>query len=440
MAVRRRRVPHAPDGPESRDVTCRRRRAIHPRSPSPPRGSSGSSSSSTRCARSAPDRPAGDGAGYAQRMRQIMPDRRHRLAQPPRPRVARTTASPAPASGAATSTRGSRPATLVVHHGGLFSRADLRRRAAPSSTTSQLDADDPACEFLAGMRSLVAIPLFDQGVALNMVVAAAQASPARSTASTLPEHVWMSNLFGRATHNLVLAEQVREAYDARRPRAAGRRRHPALAAAARAAAASRRSTWPRTTRRPARGRRLLRLLPAARRPVGHPHRRRLRPRHARRGDDGRHAQHRAHAARGPPDAAEQAARVRQPPPAARYTNGNGTFVTAFYGIYDPRDAQDHLRQRRPQPAAHPPRHGRAAASSPLDCSDGLPLGIDPDETYADGVVRFGAGDAAGPLHRRHHRGPPRGRLRAVRQRAPRCRARVIANTTPATPSRASCVT
>jgi sigma-B regulation protein RsbU (phosphoserine phosphatase) len=27
-----------------------------------------------------------------------------------------------------------------------------------------------------------------------------------------PEHVWMSNLFGRATHNLVLAEQVKQAY------------------------------------------------------------------------------------------------------------------------------------------------------------------------------------------------------------------------------------
>src|SRR4051812_12747752 len=30
--------------------------------------------------------------------------------------------------------------------------------------------DDPAAEYLAGMGSLVAIPLYDQGVALNMVV------------------------------------------------------------------------------------------------------------------------------------------------------------------------------------------------------------------------------------------------------------------------------
>src|SRR4051794_37668645 len=32
------------------------------------------------------------------------------------------------------------------------------------------DAGDPAGEYFAGMRSLLAIPLFDQGVAMNMVV------------------------------------------------------------------------------------------------------------------------------------------------------------------------------------------------------------------------------------------------------------------------------
>ncbi len=36
--------------------------------------------------------------------------------------------------------------------------------------TPLLAADDPAIEYLAGFRSLMAAPHFDQGVALNMVI------------------------------------------------------------------------------------------------------------------------------------------------------------------------------------------------------------------------------------------------------------------------------
>ncbi len=71
--------------------------------------------------------------------------------------------------------------------------------------------DDPAAEHLAGYRSLMAIPNFDQGVALNMVVSM-QKEPYAFRREDFPEMVWMSNLFGRATHNLVLSEQLREAY------------------------------------------------------------------------------------------------------------------------------------------------------------------------------------------------------------------------------------
>ncbi len=62
------------------------------------------------------------------------------------------------------------------------------------------------------MRSLVAIPQYDQGVALNMVIALRE-EPAGFAAEQLPEMVWTTNLFGRATHNLVLAEQLQTAYD-----------------------------------------------------------------------------------------------------------------------------------------------------------------------------------------------------------------------------------
>ncbi len=76
---------------------------------------------------------------------------------------------------------------------------------------AEIDPDDPAAEFLHGMRSILAIPLFDQGVSLNMVVVGRK-EPNAFTWEELPERVWMANLFGRATQTLVLAEQRDAAY------------------------------------------------------------------------------------------------------------------------------------------------------------------------------------------------------------------------------------
>src|SRR5207248_3070444 len=72
----------------------------------------------------------------------------------------------------------------------------------------ELAADEPAAEYLAGHRSLFAIPMYDQGEALNMVVVLrkeAQAFPPEQ----VPDLVWRTNLFGRATSNLVLKEELR---------------------------------------------------------------------------------------------------------------------------------------------------------------------------------------------------------------------------------------
>ena len=68
---------------------------------------------------------------------------------------------------------------------------------------------------------------------------------------------------------------------------------------------------------------------------------------------------------------------------ARYTS-NGTFVTAFYAIYDPRD-----RSLRYSNAGHNPPIVRKGDGSPtlrLDVDHGLPLGIDGDERYTDATV------------------------------------------------------
>ncbi len=71
----------------------------------------------------------------------------------------------------------------------------------------EIDSDDPAFVYLEGMRSLRAIPLYDGGEALNMVMATKGVENGFSR-EELPELVWISNLFGRATQNLVLAEQM----------------------------------------------------------------------------------------------------------------------------------------------------------------------------------------------------------------------------------------
>ncbi len=70
--------------------------------------------------------------------------------------------------------------------------------------------DDPAFEYLQGMRSLMAIPHFDGGVGLNMVLTM-KSEPDGFDHENFPEIFWLSNLFGRATSNLVLSRQLRDA-------------------------------------------------------------------------------------------------------------------------------------------------------------------------------------------------------------------------------------
>ena len=71
--------------------------------------------------------------------------------------------------------------------------------------------DEPAAEHLRGFRSLLAIPNFDGGKSLNMVILL-QKAPHAFDRDKIPDIVLRSNLFGRATQNLVLAAELRTAY------------------------------------------------------------------------------------------------------------------------------------------------------------------------------------------------------------------------------------
>lgn len=75
-------------------------------------------------------------------------------------------------------------------------------------------AADPILEYLdPEAKCLVAVPHYDQGVALNMVIHYYRSETAFNE-EDLPELVWMSNLFGRAVNNLALSRDLRDANNA----------------------------------------------------------------------------------------------------------------------------------------------------------------------------------------------------------------------------------
>ena len=75
----------------------------------------------------------------------------------------------------------------------------------------EIDEADPAAEYFQGIHSMMVLPQYDQGEALNMTILMSEDTHGFS-AETLPEAVWTSNLLGRAVHNLRVGEELKEAY------------------------------------------------------------------------------------------------------------------------------------------------------------------------------------------------------------------------------------
>jgi sigma-B regulation protein RsbU (phosphoserine phosphatase) len=144
---------------------------------------------------------------YAARMRQLVPIDRmiwlsRRDLDPPKYRITRNTLWPEEVNPWKEKER------LPVLEGGLL--GELVYGDEPRIIDHlEVDDDDPGKEFVDGQRSLLAIPNYDQGLALNMTVLMA-AEPFAFSREQFPELVSVGNLFGRATHYLVLAEQLRE--------------------------------------------------------------------------------------------------------------------------------------------------------------------------------------------------------------------------------------
>ncbi len=249
-------------------------------------------------------------------------------------------------------------------------------------------ADDPAAEYFAGMRSLMAIPLYDQGVALNMVVLMSR-EPRAFRNESLPERVWMSNLFGMATKTLAMAEELRAAYDIvdREMNIVADIQRSLLPAQLPAIPSLRLATHYQTSAQAGGDYYDFFPLPGGKWGIliadvsghGTPAAVFMAVTHSI-----------AHTHDGPPEPPGRLLAFINRHLTARYTTGSGTFVTAFYGIYDPARKSITFAS-----AGHPaPRVKHANGSiEMLDGVSGLPLGINADEPYREGTATFAAGDA-----------------------------------------------
>lgn len=279
------------------------------------------------------------------------------------------------------------PERLPLLSGGLL--ADLIYGDEPQIIDLlSVSPKDPAASYLEGYQSLMALPNYDGGAALNMTIRLSR-KPSAFDREQFPEMVWLSNLFGRATQNLVLNEQLRQAYEI-------------VDRELRHVAAIQRSLLPKAlpqipnldlaahyqTSRWAGGdyydffplpKDQWGLLIADVSGHGTPAAVMMAITHSI-----------AHSFPGHPKPADELLTHVNRQLARLYTTDNGTFVTAFYGIFDPR-----ARTLSYASAGHnPPRvkrcQGRRIES--LDVASGLPLGIFDGLTYESTTVKLEPGD------------------------------------------------
>jgi sigma-B regulation protein RsbU (phosphoserine phosphatase) len=325
-------------------------------------------------------------AVFARRMTQLFPVSRHltlsrRGLRHPDYRVARYSLWKDPVNPWKESHR------LPVHHGGIL--AELLYGDQPRIIDGlTVDPDDPAAEYLAGQRALLAIPHFEHGVAQNMVIVT------REDTESFPRErvadlVLLSNLFSRATQTVVLSQAVKEAFDgldyelrsiaeiqrsllpAEKPKVTG------LDVAVHYQTAKRAGgdyydffTLPNDR---------LGVLIADASGHGAPAAVLMAVAHSI-----------AHTRPEPPQRPGEFLTYMNAHLTRRYTRPTGSFMTAFYAVFDPMNATLSYAS-----AGHnPPRLLRAADGFKLalNRAQKLPLGIKPDEAYLEQTVPLLPGD------------------------------------------------
>lgn len=248
--------------------------------------------------------------------------------------------------------------------------------------------DDPAADYFDGQRSLMAIPLYDDGAGLNMVVAM-RAEPGAFSRERLPEQVWMSNLFGQVTQNLVLSADLREAYES-------------VDRELKAVADVQRSLLPLNL--PDIANLSLAAHYQTSRHAGGDYYDFFPLQNGRWGmliaDVSGHGTGAAvlmaithsiaHAACNPPEPPCRVMAAINEQLCRLYTTDSGQFVTAFFAVYDPA-----TRQVRYSSAGHPPSRVRRKNGSieSLEGGRALPLGILREESFLESCATLHPGDA-----------------------------------------------
>jgi phosphoserine phosphatase RsbU/P len=250
----------------------------------------------------------------------------------------------------------------------------------------KVPAGDPAAEYLAGMSCLFAMPQYENGAAVNMTILAWR-DRRHLRHEQLANILWQSNLFGRTTANLVLRGELTKAYQAldRELAVVGQIQHsllpqqlpeiPGLELAALYEPSAHAGGDSYDVFALPGGRFGLLIADVS----GH-------------GTPAAvimavmHALTRAYS--GPPDHPCRFLDHLNERLLASYTSINGAFVTAFYGVYDPRE-----RTLKYACAGHPPPRlvtGRGTVA--LDAVGGLPLGIMPTQECSEATVTLERGD------------------------------------------------
>ena len=279
---------------------------------------------------------------------------------------------------------------LPVHRGGLFAELIYTdsARIIPDLAEIELAPDDPAREYLAGQRTLMAVPMLEKGVALNMTIAT-RAEPHAADNENFPEYVWMANLFGRATHNLVLAEEVKSAYEEvdRELKAVAGIQRSLLPSKLPDISTLKLAAHYQTARRAGGDYYDFFPLPDDSWGIlvadvsghGTPAAVMMAVMHSI-----------AHNYPGPPDSPGKLLQFLNRKLCEHYVGDNGTFVTAFYGIYEPK-----RRKLTYSSAGHNPPRVRGCGRDfvfMLDHARHLPLGVHCDTEYHDASHYLQTGD------------------------------------------------
>ncbi|MGD0463531.1 MAG: PP2C family protein-serine/threonine phosphatase [Tepidisphaeraceae bacterium] len=254
---------------------------------------------------------------------------------------------------------------------------DLPARFAP---------DDPAAQYFQGMNFLLAIPLFDDGEATNMSVIMTR-DPKGTARDRIPMMVMQSNLWGRSVLNSVLRRELKEAYDAldHELKMVGLIQRSLLPQVLPVIAGLDVAAYYETSQRAGGDYYDFFPLPAEQWGIfiadvsGHgiPAAVRMAITHA-------IAHTRPDPAVGPAEVLSYLNSILE----SRYIGKTGSFVTAFYAIYDPR--KNRLSYAS---AGHPPpRLARGDSVIALDGRAGLPLGIDRAADYLEHQLPLRSGD------------------------------------------------